>query len=112
MKSTIKRWTVYWVKHPKKFFVYSMVFLSLSFMGSLIQGIFYPSESVFKIKVPQLYTKKLPETTSYNHEKEMQNIVEELKMLKEKRDRHELQRADSLRIEYLYHQYQKLKNGH
>ena len=112
MKNTIKRWTGYWVKHPKKFFVYSMFFLSLSFIGSLIQGIFFPSESVFKIKVPELYTKKLPETTSYNHEKEMQNIVEELKMLKGKRDRHELQRADSLRIEYLYHQYQKLKNGH
>lgn len=116
MKNTVLqtggKWIAYWVNHPKKFFIYSMIFLSLSFIGSLVQGIFYPSESVFKIKVPELYTKKLPETNSYNHEKEMQNIVEELKILKEKRDRQELQRADSLRIEYLYNQYQQLKNGH
>lgn len=38
-------------KHPKKgFFAYSMIFLSVSFVGSLIQGIFFPSNSLFKIK--------------------------------------------------------------
>ena len=42
---------------------------------------------------------------------EMENIVEELKGLKLKRDRNELRKEDSLRIEYLYSQYQKLKNG-
>jgi hypothetical protein len=46
-----------------------------------------------------------------NQEKEMEKIVNELKILKMKRDRKELQKEDSLRIEYLYNQYQELKNG-
>jgi hypothetical protein len=41
----------------------------------------------------------------------MENIVEELKILKLKRDRNELRKEDSMRIEYLYSQYQKLKNS-
>jgi hypothetical protein len=39
----------------------------------------------------------------------MEKIVNELKLLKVKRDRKELQKEDSLRIEYLFNQYQKLK---
>ncbi|MCB4235773.1 hypothetical protein LDL59_13655 [Kaistella anthropi] len=46
-----------------------------------------------------------------NQEKEMEKIVNELQTLKLKRDRKELQKEDSLRIEYLYNQYQELKNG-
>lgn len=41
----------------------------------------------------------------------MEKIVNELKLLKVKRDRNELQKEDSLRIEYLFDQFQKLKNG-
>ena len=42
----------------------------------------------------------------------MEKIVTELKSLKVKRDSHALQKEDSLRIEYLFNQFQKLKNGH
>lgn len=42
----------------------------------------------------------------------MEKIVKELEILKVKRDRHALQKEDSLRIEYLFNQYQQLKNGH
>jgi hypothetical protein len=42
----------------------------------------------------------------------MEKIVNELKILKMKRDRKELQKEDSLRIEYLYNQYQELQHGH
>lgn len=104
------RWIV---NHPKKFFAYSMIFLSLSFVGSLIQGIFFPSDSTFKIRPPLLYSNsQMAETTGVNNEKEMRKIVEELKLLKEKRDRKELQKRDSVRIEYLFNQYQQLKYGH
>ena len=41
----------------------------------------------------------------------MEKIVNELKLLKVKRDHQELQKEDSLRIEYLFNQFQKLKNG-
>lgn len=44
--------------------------------------------------------------------KEMEKIVNELQLLKAKRDRGELLKVDSLRIEYLFNQYQSLKNGH
>ena len=88
-----------------------MVFLSVSFIGSLIQGIFFPSDTAFKIKPPILYSKnKIEQNTTKNNEKEMEKIVNELKSLKAKRDRHALQKEDSLRIEYLFNQYQQLKN--
>lgn len=111
-KQTGQRWLFWIVNNPKKFFTYSMVFLSLSFIGSLIQGIFYPSENAFKIKPPILYSKnQTTQTALVNNDKEMEKIVNELKLLKVKRDRNELQKEDSLRIEYLFDQFQKLKNG-
>ncbi|WP_343643271.1 hypothetical protein [Chryseobacterium sp.] len=98
------------VHHPKKFFAYSMIFLSVSFIGSLIQGIFFPSETVFTIKPPVLYSKsQMAQSPTVNNEKEIKKIVEELKTLKVKRDQKQLQKGDSLRIEYLYNQFQKLK---
>jgi len=97
---------------PKKFFTYSMIFLSVSFVGSLIQGIFFPSDSLFKIKPPVLYNKSaIHQNSNAKRDKEMENIVEELKGLRLKRDRNELRKEDSLKIEYLYSQYQKLKNA-
>lgn len=99
------------VHHPKKFFTYSMVLLSVSFVGSLILGIFFPKETVFTIKPPVLYSKsQMAQNPTVNNEKEMKKIVEELGTLKVKRDRKQLQKEDSLRIEYLFNQYQQLKN--
>ena len=90
-----------------------MLFLSVSFIGSLIQGIFFPSDNAFKIRPPILYSKsKMVQNSTANNEKEMEKIVNELKLLKMKRDRKELKKEDSLRIEYLFNQYQKLKNGY
>ena len=112
LKQTGQKWLNWASQHPKKFFIYSMVFLSVSFIGSLIQGIFFPSDNAFKIKPPILYSKsKMEQNTSVNNEKEMEKIVNELKLLKVKSDRKELQKEDSLRIDYLFYQYQKLKNA-
>jgi hypothetical protein len=44
-----------------------------------------------------------------NNEREIKKIVEELKILKVKRDQKQFQKGDSLRIEYLFNQFQKLK---
>ena len=112
LKQTGQKWLNWATQHPKKFFTYSMVFLSVSFIGSLIQGIFFPSDNAFKIKPPILYSKsKMEQNTTVNNEKEMAKIVNELKSLKVKSDRKELQKEDSLRIDYLFNQYQKLKNA-
>lgn len=79
----------------------------------MIQGIFFPSETAFKIKPPVLYSKSnTSQNTTLNNEKEMEKIVTELKTLKVKRDQNDLQKKDSLRIEYLYNQYQQLQHGH
>ncbi|MEZ7508645.1 hypothetical protein QO190_05455 [Cloacibacterium sp. Arc13] len=116
METTFKKkgqkWLQWAVQNPKKFFTYSMIFLSVSFVGSLIQGVFFPSETAFKIRPPVLYSKsKMSQNTSLNNDKEMEKIVNELKTLKVKRDQNALEKEDSLRIDYLFNQYQKLKNG-
>lgn len=109
---TGRKWLKRAVENPKKFFMCSMVFLVVSFIGSMIQGIFFSSETVFKIKPPVLYSHSTAvQNKEANHEKDMEKIVTELKALKIKRDRKELQKEDSLRIEYLFNQYQQLKNG-
>ena len=112
LKQTGQKWLNWAVQNPKKFFIYSMVLLSVSFIASLIQGIFFPSETAFKIRPPVLYSKnKTTQNLTANNDKEMGKIVNELKSLKVKSDRKELQKEDSLRIDYLFNQYQKLKNA-
>lgn len=111
LKQTGQKCLSWATQNPKKFFIYSMSFLSVSFIGSLIQGIFFPSETTFKIRPPILYSKsKIMQDTTVNNEKKMGEIVNELKLLKMKSDRKELKKEDSLRIEYLFNQYQQLKN--
>lgn len=112
LKQTGQKWLNWASQNPKKFFTYSMVFLSVSFIGSIIQGIFFPSDNAFKIKPPILYSKnKMEQSTSVNNEKEMEKIVNELQSLKMKSDHKELQKEDSLRIDFLFSQYKKLKNA-
>lgn len=107
-----QKWMSWAINNPKKFYIYSMIFLSVSFIGSLIQGIFFPSDNALKIKPPALYTKSSTTEIGFkNNEKEMEKIVNELKILKTKRDQKALLKTDSLRIEYLYNQYQQLKNA-
>lgn len=111
IKQTGKKWLERVAKNPKKFFVYSMIILSVSFIGSLIQGIFFPSETTFTIKPPILYSKnEIGQNSASGQDKEMEKIVEEMKLLKQKRDRNALQKEDSLRIEFLFNRYRQLKN--
>ncbi|KUJ50066.1 hypothetical protein [Chryseobacterium sp. JAH] len=113
IKNTGKKLIGWPVENPKKFFMYSMIFLSVSFLLSLLQGIFFPSDMTFKIKPPILYSKSsVAQNNQTKNIKEMEKIVAEMQLLKVKRDRGELQKEDSLRIEYLFNQYQNFKNGY
>lgn len=113
IQNTAKKWLGWSVENPKKFFTYSMIFLSVSFLISILQGIFFPSDMTFKIKPPILYSKSsVTQNNQTKNSKEMEKIVGELQLLKAKRDRGELLKLDSLRIEYLFNQYQNFKNGH
>lgn len=61
--------------------------------------------------LPILYTKSDEAINQYtNKEKRLESIVEELKGLQIKREAGTLSSGDSLRVEFLYHQYQSLKN--
>ncbi|OPC39102.1 hypothetical protein BAX99_15855 [Elizabethkingia miricola] len=112
MKQTGKKWLDLVAKNPKRFFTYSMIFLSVSFIGSLIQGIFFPSQKTFTIKPPVLYSNTgISQNSVSVQNKEMEKIVDELKLLKEKKDRNALQKEDSLRIEFLFNRFQQLKNS-
>lgn len=112
IKQTGKKWLDRVAKTPKRFFTYSMIFLSVSFIGSLIQGIFFPSQKTFTIKPPVLYSNsRISQNTASVQDTEMEKIVSELKLLKDKRDRNALQKEDSLRIEFLFNRFQQLKNS-
>ena len=85
METTLKqkgqKWLQWAVHNPKKFFTYSMILLSVSFIGSLIQGIFFPSETAFKIRPPVLYSKsKMSQNPPVNNDKEMEKILDEPNM--------------------------------
>lgn len=111
-KQTGQKWLERVAKNPKRFFTYSMIILSVSFIGSLIQGIFFPSRKTFTIKPPVLYSNTgIIQNSAFVKEKEMEKIVSEMKLLKEKRDRNALQKEDSLRIEFLFSRFQQLKNS-
>lgn len=113
VKKNTQKWLGGTVRNPKKFFMYSMAFLSVSFIISIVQGVFFPSDITFKIKPPVIYSKSsVIQKIRPNNDKEMEKIITELQSLKVKRDTQNLRKEDSLRIEYLFNQYQKLKNGH
>jgi hypothetical protein len=113
LKRLAKRGLQSAVQNPKKFFAWAMVLLSVSLIASLVQGIFFPSETVFKIRPPIVFSKsRKSDNIPARDDTEMQKIVSEMKVLKTKRDESNLDKKDSLRIDYLFDQYQKLKNGH
>ena len=103
-----------WImKNPKESYKYVMVLLLLSFAFSFVQYFFFTPKVAKSFIVPELYSKS-DEVVRDNDKKDQkrEEIVEELKELKYKREKEHLTKTDSLRIEYLFNQYQNLKNGH
>ena len=96
--------------NPKKFYLYAMTFLVLSFIGSTIWDIRL-SQQAKNGMIPMLYeqSSKIIRQNE-NRQEQMQNITEELKGYKAKRELGDLNPSDSLRIEFLYQQYQTLQN--
>lgn len=97
-------------KDPKAFFKYAMGVLILSFVFSMVSINFFRSKPK-KDKIPFLFSEnqKMPGQDNSNNQFEMQRIVDELEIYKAKREKGELTAQDSLRIEFLYNKYQKLK---
>ncbi|WP_312356731.1 hypothetical protein [Empedobacter sp.] len=118
-KISQQRWFIWIVNNPKKVYMCSMIFLTASFIISMTYSILtYSANSnnsnlIVTSSVPyaksnenEINTIKMKQNTV-----KMEKIVNELKMFKEKNDRQLLTKEDSVRIDYLYNQYQNLKNG-
>ncbi len=106
----INKWK--WAReNPKKLYQYVMIFFGLLLVLNITLDFFVSKEKKQKDFLPMLYTKSDEAINQYtNKEKRLESIVEELKGLQIKREAGTLSSGDSLRVEFLYHQYQSLKN--
>ncbi|WP_034672156.1 hypothetical protein [Epilithonimonas caeni] len=108
-----KEYYAFLERHPKQVFIYAMLILSVSFIGMIVQGVFFPAKKEDSFKLPVLYSKSDEKKKERDEkEKEMGKIMQQLEKYKLKRDNGSLTKEDSLRINYLFNQYQTLKNGH
>lgn len=97
--------------NPKQFFYISLTILSLNFIFSLIKDIYYPPKSIDTI-IPSVYNESDEKIDKLKaKELKLEKIVQEMKVLADKRAKNELTREDSLQAEYLISKYNKLKNG-
>ena len=118
-KTSQQRWFILIVNTPKKVYMCSMIFLTASFIISMTYSILTYSDNSNNSNL--IVTSSVPYAKSNENEintikmkqntVKMEKIVNELKMFKEKNDRQLLTKEDSVRIDYLYNQYQNLKNG-
>lgn len=98
--------------NPKKFFIYAVIFFSISLLANIIKDIYAPPKPKRLYEIPEIVQEnKHPNATQYNLPPAMKDIVDELKQLKTKWYNKTLSKSDSLRIEYLYNQYQILKDA-
>ena len=106
----LKEW-IY--QHPKKVYRYIMVVLVISFGLIFIQYFYFNPKIFTKNNIPNMYSESDQVKAKMDEsEKKMETVVKELQLLKTKREEGPLTKNDSLRIEYLFNQYQTLKNGH
>ena len=106
----LKEW-IY--QHPKKVYRYIMVVLVISFGLIFIQYHFFTPKLSIGNKIPTMYSESDQVKADMDKsEEKIEVIVKELQTLKKKRESGPLTNNDSLRIEYLFNQYQNLKNGH
>lgn len=105
----LKDWVM---KHPKESYKYVMIILLLSFAFSLFQYFFFTPKVAKSLVVPEMYSES-DKIKSDNDQRDQKTeiIVKELESYKIKRENAPLTKTDSLRIEYLFNQYQNLKNG-
>ncbi|MGV4529301.1 hypothetical protein [Ornithobacterium rhinotracheale] len=107
-----KQWCI---ENPKKVYAYAMVLLGIFLIISIIQ-VFCPPKSEKRLNnMPLLFqksdaVKQKIELTQQQKEEKIRLIIREIETFKEKKDKGQLTKEDSLRIDYLYNQYQKIQN--
>lgn len=103
-----------WIKaHPKKVYTYMMITLLISFTFPFIEYYCFTPKVAKVFSVPGLYVNSDQIKSGFDkNEKDIEKVVKELSDYKTKREKGTLSKNDSLRIEYLFNQYQSLQNGH
>ena len=113
VKKNVLRLKEWIFKNPKKVYRYVMVVLVISFGLIFIQYYFFTPKLSTGNKIPTMYSESDHVKADMDRsDQKMDVIVTELQSLKKKRESGPLTKNDSLRIEYLFNQYQNLKNGH
>lgn len=105
----IKEWAT---QNPKKVYIYAWTIIILSIFINIVVESFIPKKVDNNFFMPTLFNeseKKILEYKSLQLQKE--KILKEFEQLKQKRDKIGLNKNDSLRVEYLYNEYNKLNNG-
>lgn len=107
---SIKEWII---QNPKKVYVFSWGVIIISIIINIIVDIYIPnktSNSAFNI--PNLLAKSDDEILERKGiELKKEKILKEFQVLREKQATQGLNKNDSLRVEYLYNEYNKLNNG-
>lgn len=97
-------------KHPKQTYMYAVGLLLLSFVSFIAETIFSQPQNHSVIPTvlgkSDVYLNQQKEETSRKNTK-IEKIIKELEEFQHKE---ELVKNDSIRIEYLLNQYQRLKN--
>lgn len=98
-------------KYPKQTYTYIMIILISSFAFSFIQYFYFTPEVPKSISFPTIAKNHEDKEDVNEKNQKIQPILKELQEYKIKRENAPLSKNDSLRIEYLFNQYQILKNG-
>ena len=95
---------------PKKILIYFLVFLVLSGIFAIVREIYFPPKITFT-NIPNFYTQSDKEKEKFHlKEARLEKVMKELHSFQEKEKMKSLTKNDSMRIEYLYNEYKKLKN--
>lgn len=98
--------------NPKKVFRYGIIAIVISLVVSLISDVYFPNKNEMLLSMPEFSDKTLQYKQALEkREVEIEKVVTELKTYQKKKNDSFLTREDSLRIEFLNKQYNKLKNG-
>lgn len=109
--STAGKWMY---ANPKKFYFYAAAFILLSLIiNSFLAYYNYDSKSKSNTNIPVMYQNSEQYINQdQNRREQLDNIRKEIETFRQKRNAGiAFTQADSLRIEYLYNQYQTLENA-
>lgn len=105
------------IQNPKKFYIYSMIILTISLIFNVWREIYYPPNYLSgMVQIPTVFSKsekkiELLKKKQKESLDETKKILDELKELGEKRKNNTLSKEDSIRVEFLMKKYDEINNG-